>query len=97
MSTDILDMISRGRYLVPNHMWPSVERYFVNKIPPGAFLYALLCNAPIMKVIGSADDINLEGIADWCKFLYSYVPGMAWGSEEKVQAWLGENLWVDIP
>lgn len=86
----IASMIEGGRHLVPPHMWGAVERYFVQRIPPGNFLTALLCN-DLMAAFGRADDINAANMRQWCQFLYNYAPAGSYGSPERVAAWLGER------
>lgn len=89
MDDHIKSMIGEGRDLVPDYMWPSVERYFVDRIEPGNFLSALLSN-DLMGAIGAADDTNQENIVNWCKFLYNYAPSGSYGLPENFRNWLGK-------
>lgn len=83
----IKSMIEGGRHLVPAHMWGTVERYFVNRIPPGHFLTALLSN-DLMEAFARADDENAANMQRWCQFLYNYAPRGSYRSPEAVNAWL---------
>ena len=83
----IMEMIERGRHLVPPHMWGGVERYFVNRIPGGSFMTALLSN-DLMEAFGRADDENSANMRRWVQFLYNYAPRGSYGSPEAVRAWL---------
>lgn len=84
---EIREMIEGGRHLVPDYMWGAVERYFVNRIPPGHFLTALFSN-DLMEAFGRADDINAANMQRWCQFLYNYAPCGSYRSPEAVRAWL---------
>lgn len=80
-------MISRGRHLVPPHMWDAVEGYYLHGFAPGSFLAAVLSN-DLMEALGRADDVNAIAIRDWCRFLYNYTPSGSYGSPERYRAWL---------
>jgi len=69
------------------HLRGSLERYFQNRIEPGSFLTAVLSN----DLVGSyarADSQNIRLIGDIVSFLYNRAPAGAWGSPERVTAWL---------
>lgn len=83
----IKDRLEEGRYLVPPHMWGAVERYYLNGIPPGSFLQAVLSNN-LMEAFNRADDENAANMRQWCRFLYNYVPYMSYGSPEHYELWL---------
>jgi hypothetical protein len=87
MSRDIREMIEGGRHLVPPHMWGGVERYFVNRYPPGNFLHALFSN-DLMEAMSRADDINASNMHRCCQFLYNYAPAGGYGSPAAVREWL---------
>lgn len=73
---------------LPDYMWGGVQRYLEHKIEPGSFLLSVLENAPFTEVIARADVTNQSLLREWGLFCYNDLPGWAWGSKEKVQAWL---------
>lgn len=84
-------MLMQGLPLIPAHMWEGAERYFVQKIEPGSFLMALVCN-DFLGAFMKADQTNLINMANWARFLYNHVDIMSRGSEERVKGWLGGRL-----
>lgn len=83
----IRDMIAEGRELVPGHLWPGLERYFVDRIEPGQFLVSFLSN-DLMLAVGRADEVSFAALPDLCKFLYNYAPALSHGSKAVMDAWL---------
>ena len=79
----------RGKY-IPEHMIGGVLRYFNDHILPGNFLQALLEDR-FMRACKSADDENIEALQVWASFLYNMAPNDAFGSPEKVEAWVQER------
>lgn len=79
----------KGRELIPGHMHAGVINYLDHRIAPGSFLRAVLENR-LVHAFGRADDINLEAMPRWAAWLYNHCPASAWGSPEKVAAWLKE-------
>jgi hypothetical protein len=74
------------RIIRPN-MLEGLERYRDNRIQPGSFLRAVLENN-LSGAVGQADLYNQHticAIVSWC---YNNMPSEAWGSAERVQAWL---------
>jgi hypothetical protein len=57
--------------------------------PVGHFLTALLSN-DLVGACGAADQTNLWLLPIYAAFLYNEMPSRAWGSAEKVAAWLEE-------
>lgn len=72
---------------LPEHMQEAARNYIENGIKPGSFLTAVLENN-LVKAYCYADGINLLAMHDWATWLYNDVPGNAWGSRNKVEAWL---------
>lgn len=87
MSHDIRELIEGGRHLVPPYMWGGVERYIINRIPPGNFLTALFSN-DLMEAFARADDVNTANMHNWVLFLYNYTPCGSYGSPAAVREWL---------
>lgn len=79
-----------GLAYVPAHMHGAVERYMINGINPGSFLYAVMAN-DFKGAVGRADDVNFRYLKEWANFVYWEVPCDAQGSHEKVQAWMARG------
>lgn len=91
MTDQIAAMIERGQHLIPPHMWGGVQRYMINRIPPGSFLTALFSN-DLMEAFGRADDENAMHMRRYCQFLYNHAPRGSYGSPELVRAWLNPEM-----
>ena len=73
---------------IPEYMIGEVLAYFNDHIlDEYGFLQAVLENH-FMAAVGRADDNNIESIQAWAAFLFSQAPINAYGSPEKVKAWL---------
>ena len=81
------DIYKFRQFYIPERMMGGLLRYINNRIPPGDFLSAVLCN-DLREACGMADDENLENIPAYIGYLYNEAPAPCWGSREKVQAWL---------
>lgn len=53
----------------------------------GGFLTALLSN-DLQKAVLKADDENIKLLREYVQWLTFNAPGEAWGSPEKVNAWI---------
>lgn len=65
----------------------SLARYIEHRIPCGGFLMAVLRN-DLVDACGRADSINKHRIYDIVAYCYNSIPGISWGSPEKVNSWL---------
>ena len=72
---------------LPDHMQDGAKRYIEDRIPPGGFLYAVLCNN-LVEAFGHADSTNQACMQQWAQWLYWECPRAVWGSPAKVDAWL---------
>ena len=72
---------------VPEHTAGALKRYVEDRIPTGGFLYAVLTNN-LAEAVLRADLENRRALADIVTFVWHYLPSEAWGSPEKVEAWL---------
>ena len=72
---------------IPARMHGGIERYLANRIEPGHFLMAVLCN-DLKEACGRADDENIELLPVYVAYLYNEAPSACWGSYDKVRAWL---------
>jgi hypothetical protein len=58
--------------------------------PVGDFLRALLSN-DLLEAVGRADHVNTWLLPVYVGFLYNELPSPAWGSQEKVSAWIATH------
>jgi len=73
---------------VNHYVIESLQRYVNDRIPPGGFLLAVLSN-DLRGACERADQENQRALFEIVKYVYNYVPGVAWGSPERVDEWLG--------
>ena len=72
---------------IPERLHHGLIHYLAQHIPVGDFLTAILEN-DLREACGRADDENLWLIPVIVAYLYNEAPAPAWGSKEKVNAWL---------
>lgn len=65
----------------------SLDLYFRRRIPPGDFLMAVLENN-LREAFSRADEESTQLLPALVTHLYNDRPMAAWGSREKVEAWL---------
>lgn len=75
---------------IPEHMREGAELYVEKGLKPGDFLMAVLENK-LVEAFAKADITNQLAMFEWAKFLHGEMPFGAWGSEEKVEAWMKEK------
>ena len=73
--------------LIPEHMQGAMKRYLFQGLQPGSFLEAVLTNN-LSEAFRRADDININRIADYVRFLTWHAPAACWGSEEAYSRWV---------
>lgn len=78
-------------FRIPEHMLGGLERYIDHGVEPGSFLMAVLTGQNLVRVCEGADQENLANLAAYGAFLYNKVPSSAWGSEEKVFAYMARK------
>jgi hypothetical protein len=76
---------------IPAHCRDGLRDYLRYGLPPGHFLQAVLSN-DLREACGRADDENRSALYDYVYVLYNYAPGDAWGSPEKVRAWIEKGI-----
>ena len=76
-----------GGYFIPDYMVNSIKRYLRQGIKPGGFLYAVLTN-DFVNAVYRADKTNLANLPAYAYWLQTMCPREAWGSVEKVEAWI---------
>ena len=74
-------------FYIPARMMEGLKRYIENKVPPGDFLSAVICN-DLKEAIGRADDENLRNLPAYVAYLYNEAPSSCWGSKKKMDKWL---------
>lgn len=77
-------------YNIPPAVLVGLELYRDSSLPTGGFLAAVLENN-LTKAVGLADSLSMSALKDivmWCCW---ELPNQAWGSKEKVAAWLEEG------
>lgn len=73
---------------VPFHLWEGLIEYLADRRPMGHFLTAIVAN-DLMDACVRAGSVEVrERIADIVLFLVNYAPANAWGSGQRVSAWL---------
>lgn len=72
----------------------ALERYVQMRLPVGGFLTALLAN-DLKEACGRADDNNLHNLPALVAYCYNHIPAHAWGSYERVAAWLTPQTIAD--
>lgn len=73
--------------MIPMTIRDSLNRYVSQHVKPGGFLTAVLEN-DLINAHWLADSENLAALDELLKKIYNEIPGNAWGSPEKVEAWL---------
>jgi len=72
---------------IPERMHGAIQRYIEQRINPGDFLTAVLCN-DLKEACARADDENITMLPVYVAFFYNEVPAKCRGSSEKVMEWL---------
>ena len=64
----------------------SLDAWAATGRPTGDFLHAVLCN-DLTEACARADDTNLRTLPAIVAYVYKELPGMCWGSPERVKDW----------
>lgn len=80
-----------ARTFVPEHLREGLTRYVENGIRPGRGLEGILKDLPLSQVISYVDSETEAALGNIYRFLYNAVGSPAWGSAEKVEAWIKQN------
>ena len=78
----------------------SLENYFCYGLHPGSFLTGVLTNN-LVQAVNSADHWNKTRIVQISKWVQHNAPEWAWGSPEKMKAWMVDedkrrSNWFDV-
>jgi hypothetical protein len=76
-------IVNRYHKIPPTTM-AALLRYVNKGYMPGHFLTAVLTN-DLFEAVGQADVDNIQALPEIVKFVYTEVPGNAWGSKEAVR------------
>ncbi|RKX65237.1 MAG: hypothetical protein DRP42_05075 [Tenericutes bacterium] len=74
---------------LPEHMQAVARDYIETHYLPGDFLQAVLANNLVMA-FARADATNAAAMQQWASWLYNECPSQAWGSPEKIKAWVAD-------
>ena len=72
---------------LPEGLQGGMQRYLEHGIEGGHFLTNVLSN-DLAGAVTHADSINIKLLPDIVKWLYNEAPNGAWGSIDRVRAWL---------
>lgn len=75
--------------MIPDHTLKAINAWLMNGTHPellGSFLRALLTN-DLRGAVLHADPENLDKLADIVRWVYAEVPGVAYGTTERLIEW----------
>jgi hypothetical protein len=72
----------------------SIDRYVQHGIPTGGCLRAVLSN-DLMQAFSRADVETAKAMASIVSYIHNRVPGMAHGSEARVDAWIAARRKIE--
>ena len=93
MSDEYFDRVDWD--LIPDYMRASIQDYILLGRPVGHFLTAVFSN-DLKEACIRADDVNIQHIGNYAKFLYNYAPIGCWGSPENHKNWLKSGGLVEL-
>lgn len=76
--------------MIPEYMKEALDRYVNQKIMPGSFLQAVLCN-DLFGAMGRADSNNRAALYSIVQYIYNELPSNSWGSAKIVKEFLGDK------
>lgn len=81
------EALARALARVPMHLRNGLAAYVISGVRPGSFLQAAIAN-DFVDAVCRAVDLTAEDFVAVAKFLYNEIPGPAWGSRERMEAWI---------
>ena len=72
---------------IPQHTRGAIDRYILDGIPTGDFMYNVLVN-DLNGAVSHADKENSACLANIVGYIHNYVPNCCHGSREKVANWI---------
>ncbi len=82
--------MSPSEPFLPEHMRDGMKLYLEHGVEPGGFMYAVLTN-DLKGACSRADHINMRYLTNIVSYCYNEIPSVAWGSKERVDAWLAKH------
>jgi len=79
-----------NEFEIPDYMGAGIKNYINHGRKPGDFLTAVIQNK-LIQAIQTADSTNIKNLQAYAMYFYWEVPSIAWGSEEKMKAWIDRN------
>jgi hypothetical protein len=76
---------------IPHPIYLGIRNYLVYRRPAGDFIMAVLRNN-LHEALVWADYANMESLPVIVHFIYWFVPGNSWGSDERVKNWLDGKI-----
>lgn len=86
IETAIIKRVRDAATQIPDHMRDGLMLYLTDGVQPGQFLTSILAN-DFVHAASRADLDNQEALWDWTVVLNN-LPIAAWGSPNKVAAWI---------
>jgi hypothetical protein len=77
-------------YTLPPHTQESLDLYAKERMFPGGFLKAVLCN-DLSGSVSRADSGNLKNLPAIVAYVYNRLPAGCWGSSEDFDNWLNNK------
>lgn len=75
------------KWHIPDRMMGGIRRYIDDRIKPGQFLIAVICN-DLSDAVGQADDENMDNLPAYVAYFHNESPSTCWGSKKKMEEWL---------
>lgn len=72
---------------IPARMQEAIKNYVIDRIQPGQFLRAVICN-DLRGAVNYADEENLPLLKLYVQWFYNRAPAPCSGSYDAMQAWL---------
>ena len=82
-------LIKYNRAVINDYIEEGLDNYFIHGMAPGSFLYAVLTNN-LYSACDKADFKNIQYLGKIAKWISGNIIHTAYGSEEKVQAWMDD-------
>ena len=77
-------------FYIPDRMMPGITRYINDRILPGQFLQAIICN-DLKAACSRADDENQRNLIAYVGYFHNEAPSQCWGSKKKMMAWVNDT------
>jgi hypothetical protein len=76
--------------MIPEHTHIALVEYKDNGKPIGHFLTAVLTN-DLFESFQRADEKNIKAMKEIVNWVYWEMPSIAWGTKEKINAWIEQG------